>query len=146
MDERSMEDMQQAIKLIKYSDPNYKISLAGNYHPEIEAAIYDYCIAFGQEFSEKIKERREKQGLESTVYACFTEPLPNTFTFSAPAEAVWIGWHAAAGNYDGYLRWAYNSWTESPLQDSRFRSWAAGDCYLVYPDGRSSIRFERLIE
>lgn len=60
MDERSMEDMQQAIKLIKHSDPNYKISLAGNYHPEIEADIYDYCIAFGQEFPEKIKERREK--------------------------------------------------------------------------------------
>lgn len=146
MDERSMEDMQQAIKLIKQSDPNFKISLAGNYHPEIEADIYDYCIAFGQEFPEKIKERREKQGLKSTVYTCCTEPFPNTFTFSAPAEAVWIGWHAAAGNYDGYLRWAYNSWTESPLQDSRFRSWAAGDCYLVYPDGRSSIRFERLIE
>ena len=109
-----------------------------------------FVVAFHEEeihkIVEKIKERREKQGLKSTVYTCCTEPFPNTFTFSAPAEAVWIGWHAAAGNYDGYLRWAYNSWTESPLQDSRFRSWAAGDCYLVYPDGRSSIRFERLIE
>ena len=33
-----------------------------------------------------------------------------------------------------------------PLHDSRFRTWAAGDCYIVYPDARSSIRFERLIE
>ena len=40
-------------------DLDYKISLAGNYHPEIEADIYDYCIAFGQEFPEKIKERRK---------------------------------------------------------------------------------------
>ncbi|GHT82457.1 hypothetical protein FACS189467_7710 [Bacteroidia bacterium] len=32
------------------------------------------------------------------------------------------------------------------MRDSRFRTWAAGDCYLVYPAGRSSIRFERLIE
>lgn len=47
---------------------------------------------------------------------------------------------------DGYLRWAYNSWVEQPLQDSRFRTWAAGDTYLVYPGCRSSIRFERLIE
>ncbi|HAC21590.1 MAG TPA: hypothetical protein DCF91_05745, partial [Porphyromonadaceae bacterium] len=69
-----------------------------------------------------------------------------TFTFSDPAESTWLGWHAMSGNYDGYLRWAYNSWTKEPLQDSRFRTWAAGDCYLVYPNGRSSIRFERMIE
>ena len=50
-----------------------------------------------------------------------------------------------AGNYDGYLRWAYNSWTADPLRDSRFRTWAAGDCYIVYPE-RSSIRMEHLIE
>ena len=37
-------------------------------------------------------------------------------------------------------------WSEIfPLHDSRFRSWAAGDCYLVYP-GSSSIRMERLVE
>jgi hypothetical protein len=44
------------------------------------------------------------------------------------------------------LRWAYASWVEDPLHDSRFRTWPAGDTYLVYPDARSSIRFERLIE
>ncbi len=33
-----------------------------------------------------------------------------------------------------------------PLLDSRFRSFAAGDCYMVYPEGRSSIRFEKLTE
>ena len=146
MDERAMEDMQNAIKLIKQADANYKVSLAGNYHQEIEADIYDYCIAFGQEFPESVKARRDSEGKRSTVYTCCAEPFPNTFTFSAPAEATWIGWHTAAGSYDGYLRWAYNSWTKSPLQDSRFRTWAGGDCYLVYPDGRSSIRFERLIE
>lgn len=146
MDERAMTDMQNAIRLIKEADPNYKISLAGNYHAEIEADLYDYCIAFGQKFPKTVKERRDREGKRSTVYTCCTEPFPNTFTFSAPAEATWIGWHTAAGNYDGYLRWAYNSWTKSPLQDSRFRTWAAGDCYLVYPDARSSIRFERLIE
>ena len=146
MDERAMRDMQNAIKLIKEADPNYKVSLAGNYHGEIESDIYDYCIAFGQKFPEEIKAKRDENGQRSTVYTCCTESFPNTFTFSAPAEATWIGWHVAAGNYDGYLRWAYNSWTANPLQDSRFRTWAAGDCYLVYPDGRSSIRFERLIE
>ncbi|MEX0360320.1 MAG: DUF4091 domain-containing protein, partial [Allomuricauda sp.] len=40
----------------------------------------------------------------------------------------------------------YNSWVENPLQDSRFRTWPAGDTYLVYPGNRSSIRFETLRE
>ena len=55
-------------------------------------------------------------------------------------------WHAVAADFDGFLRWAYNSWVENPLTDSRFRTWPAGDTYMVYPDARSSIRFERLVE
>jgi hypothetical protein len=145
MDERSLDAMKEAIKVIRKADPEFKISLAGNYHEEIEADLYDLCIAFGYNFPETIKAAREKAGKVSTVYTCCSEARPNTFTFSPPAEATWIGWHAAAGNYDGYLRWAYNSWTLDPLRDSRFRTWAAGDCYLVYP-GYSSIRMERLIE
>nr|AIA95188.1 CAZy families CBM32 protein [uncultured Akkermansia sp.] len=47
---------------------------------------------------------------------------------------------------NGYLRWAYNSWTESPATDSRFRTWPAGDTYQVYPGPATSIRFEKLIE
>ena len=50
------------------------------------------------------------------------------------------------GLVGGYLRWALNSWVKDPLLDSRFISWAAGDCYLLYPGGRTSARFERLIE
>jgi hypothetical protein len=145
MDERGLEAMTKTIKLIKSIDSGFKISLAGNYHSEIEKDLYDLCISFGHKFPDKVKEEREKAGKVSTVYTCCAEARPNTFTFSPPAEATWIGWHAMAGNYDGYLRWSYNSWTADPLHDSRFRTWAAGDCYLVYPGG-SSIRMERLIE
>lgn len=35
---------------------------------------------------------------------------------------------------------------KEPLLDSRFRTWPAGDTYIVYPGGRSSIRFERVVE
>jgi len=146
MDERSMEQMQEAIKVIRKADPEFKISLAGNYHPEIEADLYDYCIAYGQNFPEEVKAARDKAGKISTVYTCCAEARPNVFTFSPPAEATWTLWHAVAGNYDGYLRWTYTGWTLDPLRDSRFRTWAAGDCYLVYPDSRSSIRMERFVE
>ncbi|MDR2774376.1 MAG: DUF4091 domain-containing protein [Tannerella sp.] len=145
MDERGLEAMKEAIKVIRKADPEFKISLAGNYHGEIEDELYDLCISFGHKFPKEVKTAREKAGKISTVYTCCAEARPNTFTFSPPAEAAWIGWHAAAGGYDGYLRWAYNSWTVDPLRDSRFHTWAAGDCFLVYP-GYSSIRMERLVE
>jgi hypothetical protein len=145
MDERSLDAMKEAIKVIRKADAGFKISLAGNYHEEIESDLYDLCLPFGHRFPEAVKASRDRAGKVSAVYTCCAEARPNTFTFSPPAEAAWIGWHVAAGNYDGYLRWAYNSWTADPLRDSRFRTWAAGDCYLVYP-GYSSIRMERLVE
>ena len=145
MDERKPEMMQHAFELIKKADPEYKVSGQGNYHPEIEPLMYDYCLAYGQNVPDDVREARRKVGKITTVYTCCTEAYPNVFTFSPPAEATWTILHAVAGDYDGYLRWAYNSWTKEPLLDSRFRTWAAGDCYLVYP-GRSSIRMERLVE
>lgn len=146
MDERPMKDMQAAIKVIKDADKDYKISLAGIYHDEIERDLYYYCIAYGNDFPPEVLARRRAEGKISTYYTCCTEGFPNTFTFSPPAEAAWMAVHALGGDYDGYLRWSYNSWTRDPLRDSRFRSWAAGDTYCIYPGPRSSIRFERLIE
>ena len=146
MDERPMASMQQVIKLVKEADPNYKVALAGNYHKEIETDLYDYCVASGKFFSPEVLAARKAAGKVSTVYTCCTEPYPNTFSFSPTAEAVWLPLYASAKGFDGYLRWAYNSWTENPLPDTRFHTWAAGDCYLVYPGGRSSIRMERLVE
>ncbi|MCC8153557.1 MAG: DUF4091 domain-containing protein, partial [Tannerellaceae bacterium] len=146
MDERGVDAMVEAIKVIKEADPEFKISSEGHYHDEIQADLYELCLAYGHTFPENIREERRKEGKLSTVYTCCSEPYPNTFTFSPPAEAAWLGWHTMAGDYDGYLRWVYNSWTPDPLHDTRFHTWAAGDCFLVYPGNRSSIRFERLIE
>ena len=74
------------------------------------------------------------------------DEFPNTFTFSPPVDAVYLGWYAMAAGYDGLLRWSFTSWVRDPLHDSRFRSWPAGDTYLVYPGARSSIRYERQVE
>lgn len=146
MDERPMEAMREAIKVIKAADPEFKITLAGNYHEEIQGDLYYLSIPYGNQFPVDVKAERERKGQISTVYTCCTEAFPNTFTFSAPAEAAWTALHAVAGGYDGYLRWAVNSWPIDPLRDSRFRTWAAGDTYSIYPGPRSSIRFERLVE
>lgn len=146
MDERPMKDMLATLKVIRKADKDFKVSLAGTYHDELVKELHDYCIAIGEKFPAEVIKSRREAGKVTTYYTCCTEPRPNTFTFSAPAEAEWLGWFAAKENLDGYLRWALNSWVKNPLQDSRFRQWAAGDTYMIYPEGRSSIRFERLIE
>lgn len=146
MDERPMDQMQKAIALIREADPDFKVALAGNYHEQIEEDIQDYSIASGQLYPEEVLAKRRAKGMKSTFYTCCSEAYPNLFTFSAPAEAAWHAWYAAAEDFDGYLRWAYNSWVKDPLRDSRFRAFGAGDCFQIYPGGRSSVRMERLIE
>ena len=146
MDERPLKDMLATIKVVYKADPDFKLSLAGTYHKELLEDLDDYCITLAEKFTPEELEKRKAEGKVTTFYTCCTEPRPNTFTFSPLAESEWLGWWAAKINVDGYLRWALNSWVKDPLQDSRFISWAAGDCYILYPGGRSSTRFERLIE
>lgn len=146
MDERALDDMIKAIEIIKIADPNFKISLAGNYHGEIENDLFYLTIPYGNEFPIDIKNKRDENSMISSVYTCCVEQFPNMFTFSPSYESAWTAIYSLANGFDGYLRWAVNSWPIDPLRDSRFRTWAAGDTYSIYPGPRSSIRFERLIE
>ncbi|MCM8570360.1 DUF4091 domain-containing protein [Gramella jeungdoensis] len=146
MDERPMDVMLETIKLIKSADKNFKISFAGSFHKELLERIDDYCLALGENYPQEILGKRQNRGKISTFYTSCAHPRPNSFTFSPPAETAWYGWYAAATGLDGYLRWAYASWPLEPLLDSRFSTWAAGDTYLVYPGGRTSIRFQKLLE
>lgn len=148
MDERPLESMQAVLGLIRKVEPAFKISLAGNYHEPVIYDIVDFSETFSgkQEFPESAKTKRKELGLTTTFYTCCAEAHPNMFVISNPDEAAWLGWFAQAEGYDGYLRWAYNSWTLDPLTDARFRTWPAGDCFVVYPGGRGSVRFSKLVE
>lgn len=146
MDERPMEAMMETIKVIRKADTDFKISFAGSLHPELFDQVDDYCLSMEESFPEEILKKRTQEGKISTFYTSCAHAAPNSFTFSPPAQTKWYGWYAAKEGLDGYLRWAYNSWVLEPLLDSRFRTWAAGDTYLIYPGGRSSVRFEMLVE
>jgi len=145
MDERSIDVMLKTLKVIRKADPEFKISMAGNLYDELVDELNDYCITMSQKWADDVIEKRRKEGKITTFYTCCAEAYPNTFTFSAPAEAEWLGLYAVKSDLDGYLRWAFNSWVQEPLLDSRYITWAAGDTYLVYPGARTSIRFERLV-
>lgn len=147
MDERSPADMQATMKVLETSAPELGVSLADNHKSYKDyPGIKDISVGASSEVDKADITLRRAEGLITTWYVCCADPFANMFTFSAPAEPVYAAWHTVAGDFDGMLRWAYNSWVENPLTDSRFRTWPAGDTYMVYPDARSSIRFERLIE
>ena len=147
MDERGPEEMQGMISLLTDIAPEFKIALAGNYIEEINDHLFDLCVFIIPQIDIDLIAERVDRGMPTTFYTCCARPEhPNNFTFSPPAEQAWLGWHAASRGFTGYLRWAYNSWVEDPVRDSRFRTWPAGDTYQIYPGPRSSIRFERLRE
>ena len=146
MDERPMEAMQETLKVIRKADKDFKVSFAGGLHPELFEDIDDYSLTLDKDYPEGVIGHRQMEGKISTFYTSCAHANPNSFTFSPPAESEWYGWYAASAGLNGFLRWALNSWVSEPLLDSRFITWAAGDTYLVYPGGRSSIRFEKMIE
>lgn len=146
MDERPLDAMQKAIAFMKETAPQLKIAFAGKYHPEIKYDVHDFCIFITPALAPELISERVERSLPTTFYVCCSPSRPNTFVRSAPAESTWLGWYTAAQGYTGFLRWAYNSWVQEPLYDTSHVSWTAGDCFLVYPGPRSSIRFERLRE
>lgn len=146
MDERPLNLMKPTIALVRDAAPDFKIALAGHNLPALKDDIDDWCVFIDPLLDPKIVDERNERGAITTFYVCCGPARPNTFTFSPPAESTWQGLYAAARSYSGFLRWAFNSWVEDPLLDTKHTTWDAGDCFLVYPGPRSSIRFERLRE
>jgi len=135
-----------AIKIIKEQTKEWKITYAGDWHRELDSLLDDYSCVYGKEPEPDKVAARSARGATSTFYVCCTPPHPNTLASSPPAEATWLGWYAAAHEYDGFLRWAYDQWPADPLRDARHVYWPAGDCFLVYPGDNSSVRYEKLRE
>ena len=135
-----------AAKVIKDHSSRWKITYAGDWHPELDRILDDYSPIITSEPSPAEVKERSARGSTTTYYVCCTPQKPNTFVFSPPIEARYIGWYSAAYGYDGFLRWAYDAWPADPVRDARHTLWPAGDAFLVYPGANSSIRFEKLRE
>ena len=148
MDERSPEAMQAASELLMSCAPEMGFALADNHRSYKKFTMMrDVCVAIHHSVvSQEDIDMRRAQGFYTTFYICCNPSFPNTFTTSAPYESELLGWYNLAHDYDGMLRWAYNSWAADPEYDSRFGKWMSGDTYLVYPFNRSSVRFEKLID
>jgi hypothetical protein len=147
MDERPPAIMDEILGLLQKTAPELGVALADNHQSYKKYSyIKDLCVDVVSIPDSSDLAYRKANGLNTTYYVCCAHKFPNMFTFSDPAESVYAAWYAKANGFDGFLRWAYNSWVENPSNDSRFRTFPPGDTFIVYPEARSSIRFERLIE
>src|SRR5690349_7954992 len=146
INENPLDVTRTTIDVIRNHSKDWRITYAGDWHAELTNMLDDYSTVLGKEPSfEELRDRKLK-GLTTTFYVCCTPARPNNFVFSPPVEGEYLGWYAAAFGYDGFLRWAYDAWPADPLRDARHTFWPAGDCFLVYPGGGSSIRYEKMRE
>jgi hypothetical protein len=146
INENAMEQTLGAIKVIRDHSKQWKITYAGDWHSELDGLLDDYsCVFYKEPTIQDVKNRTAKKQY-STYYICCTPAYPNTFVFSPPVEGRWLGWYTEAHAYDGMLRWAYDAWPADPVRDGRHLLWPAGDCFMIYPGGESSIRFEKMRE
>lgn len=147
MDERKPEAMDAAAELLQECAPELNFALADNHKSyKRYTMMRDVCVAIHHPADHSDIVMRREKGHNTTFYICCVPSYPNTFTCSEPFESELLGWYCVAADYDGMLRWAYNSWPENPHLDSSFGNWMSGDTYFVYPYARSSIRFEKLID
>ncbi|MBR6338675.1 MAG: DUF4091 domain-containing protein [Alloprevotella sp.] len=146
MDERGLGNMLDAYAVAQEAVPGLQMALAGNYHAELADKLADYCVAYGQHFTEQELSTRRERGWTSTFYTSCAEREPNIFTNSSPAEAAYLPLYAVVHGFDGYLHWSWLNWPDAPLTDSRYRLFPPGDTFVVYPGPRSSVRWERFME
>ncbi len=142
LDERPDAQLNAARKVIEQFAPEFKIVSANDHPTKMSEFVYDISPTFNHSGGDvpALAEKRRGEGKKTTFYTCVHPAKPNSFTHSAPAETHWLGFYAAANGFDGILRWAYNSWNKNPFETTAFGNWPAGDCFLVYPGNRASMR------
>ncbi len=145
MDERAPDDVAKIAAFIQKKAPGMKIAMAGNRKPSDfkGIAIDNYSQVLSDvtpEFLNELNDRRAK-GWKTTFYVCCSPMRPNTFMQSPDGEGYWIGAYPALSGFDGFLRWAANSWPRDPYENAAYGTWTAGDTFLVYPNGEPSARF-----
>lgn len=146
INENELQQTLNVIGLIKKNSKDWKITYAGYWHNELTDYLDDYSCQINFEPTSEEIQTRTRENKFSTMYVCCIPAKPNNFVYSPPIEGRWLSWYIEAMGYDGFLRWALDSWPADPDRDARHTLWPAGDSFLIYPGGNSCIRFEKLRE
>lgn len=145
IDEKELSVLTVLIDFIKSQDKEWKISVTGKYFPTLQDKVYDYSVISNQQVPDADLAERRAKGYITAFYTSCWELFPNTFVMSDPIDATWLSWNAAKRGLDGYSRWAFDYWAKgkNALVDVRSKG-SAGDNFIIYPSGYSSVRFEML--
>lgn len=134
-------------QLINSINAEAKIELVGNVlMPGLYEDVYAANIVSQYSNLKEWFKLRHQQGQETSYFVTPDIEFPNLFLHSPSAEATWLSWYAANQGMDGINISGFNKWSDIDVIDCRLDSCASGASHLIYPDARSSIRFERLIE
>ena len=157
-DESPREVMDAILDIVSDGAPGFlkKFSIAGKINIEPLASSLSIFYTFLPENpTEKndtlsiLDKRRKDPDKTTTYYLCGDPVHPNSFTFSPAIESRMIPWLSAYYELDGYLRWAYNSWSDKDPYANPVFNFIQGDDYYIYPGKSgpvSSIRWELLKE
>ena len=157
-DEAPQEVIESILDMVGNSAPAFlnQFSIAGKRDTESLAKSFSLFYSHlsekmpaNDEISVLLEKRRNDSGKTTTFYLCGDPAHPNSFAFSPAVESRMIPWLAAYYNVDGYLRWAYNSWSDKDPYTNPVFNFIQGDDYYIYPAKNgpvSSIRWELLKE
>ena len=159
MDEKHPEYLEHVLNLLN-SHPNkegntFKSTCYFNYSPlkydfldEIEdISLAESILQEDPKGMQKLAKERSEKGLQTTMYTC-TFQYPNSFTFSELDESTWTILYAYANNMNGFIRWAYDAFTEDPFITTDNDLYESGDTLIVYPGKNNQVytstRFEKI--
>ncbi len=144
VDERAEEDIRETAELVKSVSGRLKLGLAeaeirdDDFYDDFDRLAVSIGAFRGQEdMMRRIIQRRKEKGLVTLLYTC-SGTYPNSFALSQPAESVWTVEYLSGLGFDGFLRWAYDAWTEAPRRDLDWMYFEAGDTMLIYPDEKDA--------
>ncbi len=147
MDERPDHLLRPALEVLKKYAPSLQIVAACDAPSEINREFADVSYIYNHvEKLFPVVAERQKSGKTTTFYVCLWPQYPNTFMTSELSEAEWMMLFAAHYNLDGFLRWAWMSWSENPFVTNDYGKFPSGDTSLIYPGGRLSLRAVALRE
>lgn len=146
IDERNKDQSIALAKFIKGIDPLFKVGYAGRFYPDLSEVIDNYSLPSNIALNQQELRKREGANKITTFYTACWEKQPNMLMMSNYYDFYFLLMLSKARGYDGFLRWAFNSWGSRIMTDARYDDVPSGDAHFFYPYGQPSIRYELLLD
>lgn len=145
MDERNYDQLKPAVDVVtkveKEEGFDIKLSSALNVNTDerikkLSESIDDISVNFDNALNtdafRKLADERTARGQVTTIYNC-TGNYPGNFMISDPGDNYWAMWHTETAHASGFMRWAWDNWTNNMYGDATYQYWEPGDGWFIYP-------------